>query len=63
MSDELGEESNAHQQIVEYLIQVQARVARDVSEGYVTTALLTGSSLRGAQRKISRRIVELIAGR
>jgi integrase len=36
---------------------------RDVSEGYVTTALLTGSSLRGAQRKISRRIVELMAGR
>src|SRR5205085_2112835 len=33
----------------------------DVSEGYITTALLTGSSLRGAQRKISRRIVELIA--
>ena len=36
---------------------------RDVSEGYVTTALLTGSSLRGAQRRISRRILELMAGR
>ena len=36
---------------------------RDVSEGYVTTALLTGSSLRGAQRRISRRILELVAGR
>ena len=36
---------------------------RDVSEGYVTTAPLTGSSLRGAQRRISKRIVELMAGR
>src|SRR2546430_2900742 len=30
MNNELGEQSNAHQQIIEYLIQVQARVARDV---------------------------------
>jgi hypothetical protein len=29
-NNELGEESNAHRQIIEYLIQVHARVARDV---------------------------------
>jgi integrase len=35
---------------------------RDVSEGYITTALLTGSSLRAAQRRVSRRSVHLMAG-
>ena len=30
MNKELGEQSNAHQQVIEYLIQVHARVARDV---------------------------------
>ena len=30
MSNELGKQSSAHQQIVEELIQVHARVARDV---------------------------------
>jgi hypothetical protein len=30
LNNELGESSNAHQQIIEYLIQVHARVARDV---------------------------------
>jgi integrase len=31
-----------------------------VSQGYITRALLVGSSLRAAQRKISKRIVELM---
>ena len=30
LNNELGEQSNAHQQIIDYLIQVHARVARDV---------------------------------
>ena len=30
MNDDLGDQSNAHRQIVEDLIQVHARVARDI---------------------------------
>lgn len=32
MNNDLGEQSAAHQEIIEYLIQVRARVARDVLE-------------------------------
>jgi hypothetical protein len=39
---ELGEQSNDHQQIVEYLIQVHARVARDVVQIAPTTWAIHG---------------------
>jgi hypothetical protein len=42
MNNELGEQSNAHQQIIEYLIQVQARVARDVVQIAPTTWAIHG---------------------
>jgi hypothetical protein len=42
MSNELGEQSNAHRQIIEYLIQVHAHVARDVVQIAPTTWAIHG---------------------
>jgi len=42
---------------------LQGHALSGVSQGYITRHLLVGTSLRAAQRRISRRIVDLMAGR